>query len=281
MEEIKMQQKNEISSSSSIAASAKIGKNVVVGPGVIIEENVVIGDNCYIDARAILRANVMLGKDSYVGAQCILGELLSDFFSDRIKKQHPLYIGEHALIRSGSILYGDSQIGAYFQTGHRVTVREKAKIKDHVNLGTLSDIQGDCLIEEYVHIHSNVHIGMKTHIEKYAWIFPYVVCTNDPTPPSEVLKGAHIGEFAVVCTGSLLLPGVRVGKDALVAAGTVVTKDVPEMAIVKGNPGKIAGQVTRIQNDEGKQVYPWRYSFKRGMPWQDSDYQSSSHQVLK
>ena len=58
------------------------------------------------------------------------------------------------------------------------------------------------------------------------------------------------------------------------AAGTVVTKDVPEMAIVKGNPGKVSGQVTRVLNEKGEQVYPWRYSFKRGMPWQDSDYQS-------
>lgn len=269
-----MQTKHSISPSALIDSSAVIGENVVIGPGVIIGENVTIGDNCYIDTGAILRNHVTIGNDSYVGGQCILGELLSDFFSDRIPKEHPLRVGAHALIRSGSILYGGSRIGDFFQTGHRVTVREKSCIGDHVNLGTLSDVQGDCVIEDYVHMHSNVHIGMKTHIEKYAWIFPYVVCTNDPTPPSEVLKGAHIGQFAVVCTGALLLPGVQIGKDALVAAGTVVTKDVPEMAIVKGNPGKVSGQVTRVLNEKGEQVYPWRYSFKRGMPWQDSDYQS-------
>lgn len=274
-----MQSKNKICPSAWISPTATIGKNVVIGAGTMIGERVTIGDNCYIDSGVIIRNDVTLGRDSYVGAQCILGELLSDFFSDKIPKKHPLQIGAHALIRSGSILYGESQIGEYFQTGHRVTVRENSRIGNHVNLGTLSDVQGDCVIEDYVHMHSNVHVGMKTHIEKYAWIFPYVVCTNDPTPPSEVLKGAHIHRFAVVCTGALLLPGVQIGQDALVAAGTVVTKDVPDLAVVKGNPGKIAGEVTRIRNEQGEQVYPWRYSFKRGMPWKDSDYQSYIDQL--
>lgn len=255
-----------------ISPKALIGKNVTIKDGVIIEDNVTIGDNCYIDYNTIIRENVTLSNNCFIGANCILGELLSDFFPNHINKKHPLLIGGSSTIRSGSIIYGGSTIGNHFMTGHRVTIREHSSIGNHVNVGTLSDIQGDCSIGNYVHMHSNVHIGMKTVIQNYAWIFPYVVFTNDPTPPSEVLLGATVEEFAVVCTGTVVLPGVRIGKDALIGAGTNLTKDAPERSVIVGNPGKVIGEITKIKDSAGHSTYPWRYSFKRGMPWEDSTY---------
>lgn len=263
-----------IASDVKIAKSAKIGKNVEIRDGVIIEDNVTIGDNCYIDYRAIIKENVTIGEHSFVGAQCILGEFLYDFYDGYTNKKHPLCIGRNALIRSGSIIYGDTSIGDCFQGGHRVTIREKTRMGDHVTLGTLSDVQGDCEIGNYVHMHSNVHIGMKTTLKDYVWVFPYVVFTNDPTPPSEVLRGATAEQFAVVCTGTVVLPGVHIGQDALIGAGTNLTKDAPDACVVVGNPGRVVGPVTKIHDENGNQVYPWRYSFKRGMPWKDSDYDS-------
>ena len=122
-------------------------------------------------------------------------------------------------------------------------------------------------------MHSNVHIGQKSVIKDYAWIFPYVILTNDPNPPSENLMGVVIEEFAVVATGAVVLPGIVIGKDALVGAGSVVTKDVLPEAIVVGNPSKNVGSVNKIKNKvTGEQVYPWRYSFDRGMPWEGIGY---------
>lgn len=264
----------QISANAYVSPNAKIGEDVTICAGVHIEDNVTIGDRCYIDYNALIKENVTIGSDSFIGAQCILGEFLYDFFSDYKNKVHPLQLGAHALIRSGSILYGDSQIGDYFQTGHRVTIRENTLIGVHVNLGTLSDVQGDCTIGNYVHMHSNVHIGMKTTLKDYVWIFPYVVFTNDPTPPSETLLGATAEEFAVVCTGTVVLPGVRIGKDALIGAGTTLTKDAAPETIVVGNPGKPVGPVSKVKTADGTSVYPWRYSFKRGTPWSDSDYET-------
>ena len=255
-----------------ISKTAVLGKNVTIKDGAIIEDNVVIGDNCYIDYNAIIKENVVLGEGSFVGAQCILGEFLYDFFEDNSNKKHPLLIGERALIRSGSILYGDNVIGTDFQTGHRVTIREGTKIGNHVSVGTLSDIQGDCQIGNYVRMHSNVHIGMKSQIDDYVWIFPYVVLTNDPTPPSDVLKGVKIEKFACICTSSVVLPGIHIGQDALVAAGANVTKDVPDYAVVMGNPAKQHGFVTDIKDASGQSHYPWREHFSRGYPWKGKTY---------
>lgn len=253
----------------------KIADSAIIKDGVIIGDNVIIEDGVYIDYGAIIKDNVHIKKGTFIGARCIIGEFLSDFFEDRTNKNHQLVIGENSLIRSESIIYGDSTIGDYFQTGHRVTIREKSKIGHHVRVGTLSDIQGDCEIGNYVNMHSNVHIGQKSVIKDFVWIFPYVILTNDPTPPSNNLIGVTIESFAIIATASILLPGVHIGKDALVGAGAVVTKDVNDMKVVVGNPAKEVRDVTEIKDKiSGENAYPWRYSFDRGMPWKGLGYEN-------
>jgi acetyltransferase-like isoleucine patch superfamily enzyme len=247
-----------------VSSNAKIGKNVTLREGVIIEDNVVIGDDSYIDYNTILRENVTLGANSFVGANCILGEFHADFISDRERHVHVTQIGTDAVIRSGTILYGDISIGDFFQSGHRITIREGTRIGDHVSIGTLSDIHGHCEIGNHVRLHSSVHIGQKTIVKDYAWIFPYVVTTNDPTPPSHDLLGVTVEEYACVCTGAIILPGKVIGRDSIVGAGALVTKDVAERAVVIGNPAKYKCQVEDIKDLNGEPHYPWRdYYFRK------------------
>jgi len=250
-----------------------IGKNVTIKDGVIIGENVIIEDNVYIDYGCIIRDNIHIKNGSFIGARSIIGEYLMDFYKNRTNKVHQLVIGENALIRTENVIYGNTVIGDNFQSGHKVTIRENTKIGNNVRMGTLADIQGDCKIGNYVSIHSNVHIGQKSKIKDYVWIFPYVVLTNDPTPPSDEILGVIIESFSIVSTGSILLPGVHIHEDALVGAGAIVTKDVAKETVVVGNPAKEVCSVRAIKNKiTGKSVYPWRYSFKRGMPWENSDF---------
>lgn len=250
-----------------ISKSATICENVYLG------KNITIEDGVYIDIGTIIRDNVHIKRNTYIGARCILGEYLVDFYNDRINKHHPLVIGENSLIRSETIIYGDNTIGNFFQTGHRVTIREHSEIGHHVRVGTLSDIQGYCRIGNYVNLHSNVHIGQKSNIHNFVWIFPYVVLTNDPTPPSETMLGVTVNEFAVIATSSTILPGINIGKDSLVGAGAVVTKNVEDKTIVVGNPAKVVGDITKIKDKaSGKNIYPWRYTFNRGMPWKKLGY---------
>lgn len=251
-----------------IENDVSIGKNVSFGHNVIIESCCSIGANTYIGDNTIIRFCTTIGENSNIGANCIIGEYQMDFYKDHKRHIHPLIIGDNALIRSGSIVYNGSTIGNNFQTGHQVNIRENSLIGNNVSIGTLSDVQGYCTIGNYVRAHSNVHIGQKTVIEDYVWIFPYVVFTNDPTPPSEVMIGVHVHSFAIIATGTILLPGVDVGQDALIGAHTNVTKDVPPYAVLVGNPGKVVSDVRNIINKvTGEHVYPWREHFDRAMPW--------------
>lgn len=257
----------KIGKNTTVAASAQIAEDVYIG------DNVVIEDNVFIDIGCIIRDNVHIRKGTRIGARCILGEYLQDFYEKLENAWHPLTIGAESLIRSETIIYGDSTIGDFFQTGHRVTIRENTMIGDHVRVGTLSDIQGYCTIGNYVNIHSNVHISQASLIHDFVWIFPYVVLTNDPQPPSEICMGVEIGEFAVVCTHSVVMPGLHIGKDALIGAGSIVTKNVPQETVVFGNPAKPHGSVRDICSKDGTPVYPWRNVFDRGMPWAGIGYE--------
>lgn len=267
--------------------SATLGKNVIIGENVILGENISIGSNCiiednvvlnnnvFIDSNTIIRSNVTLGANAFIGSNCIIGEYWMDYCVGRQKHKHPLLIGENSLIRSGSIIYAGSEIGSDFQTGHHVTIREKSKIGSHVSVGTLSDIQGNCVIGNYVRMHSNVHIGQLSVIDDFVWIFPYVVLTNDPTPPSEEFVGVHVSPFSIIATGALIMPGLEIGQDALVAAGAIVTKNVEAYAVVMGNPAKKTSDVRNVKNKvTGKPVYPWRHYFSNYMPWSDTDFES-------
>ena len=269
----------KISSSAIIGKNVALGENVEVGERVVIKDGCIIGNNVvlcndvYIDYNVIIRDNVTIKECGTIGARCVLGEHLADFYEDRNNKCHPLVIGENALIRSESIIYGSNTIGDNLQTGHRVTIRENSKIGKHVRIGTLSDIQGDCEIQDYVNMHSNVHVGQKSIIKKYVWFFPYVILTNDPNPPSTTLIGVTIEEFAVVSTGSIILPGVTIKSGSLVGAGAIVTKDIEAGMVAVGNPAKMRCPVEKIvDNISGENIYPWRYTFDRGMPWQGIGY---------
>ena len=257
-----------------IGEGVSIGDDVVIRHNCIIEDGVTIGSGSYIDSNTILRSGVSLGENSNIGSNCILGEYGMDFYRDHVSGALPLTIGKGALIRSGSILYAGSSLGDHFQTGHQVTIREKAQIGDHVSIGTLSDIQGNCRIGNYVRLHSNVHIGQLSVIDDFVWIFPYVVLTNDPTPPSENFVGVHVHSFAIVATGSIIMPGLDIGQDALVGAGAIVTKPVPNYAVAVGNPAKVISDVRQIKNKiTGEAVYPWRKHFSHYMPWAETGFE--------
>ena len=264
-----MNNNKQVGENSIISKKAFIGDNVTIGHNCIIEDNVVIKDGTFIDSNTIIRSWVTIGEDSFIGSNCILGEYWLDYCQDHQKHKHPLTIGKKALIRSGSIIYAGSSIGEQFQTGHHITVREKTQIGNNVSIGTLSDIQGNCIIGNYVRLHSNVHIGQLSVIDDFVWIFPYVVLTNDPTPPSEHFEGVHVHSFAIISTNCIIMPGLDIGQDSLIGAGAIVTKSVEPYVVAVGNPAKAVSDVRKIKNKyTGEPVYPWREHFCKYMPWE-------------
>ena len=129
-------------------------------------------------------------------------------------------IGANAIIRSHTVIYAGNQIGANFQTGHAVMLRESNEIGDDVSIGTQSNIEHHVKIGNRVRIHSRVFIPEYSILEDDAWVGPGVVFTNDLYPPTpSALKGPHLMPGARIGANATLLPGVIIGRNALVGAG--------------------------------------------------------------
>lgn len=244
------------------------GSNIHISPTAIIGNNVKIGDN------TVVYDNVVIGDNTIICNDCVIGEPLNDYYYNEENYVNPkTIIGAGSLIRSHCIIYAGNEIGENFQCGHRVTIREYMKIGKHCRVGTVSDLQGYSEIGNYVSMHSNVHIGMHSKIGNYCWIYPYTVFTNDPTPPSDICVGPTVGDFSIVATHCLLLPGVKIGKHCLVGACSMVSKNVDDYQVAVGSPAKMVKDVRDVKDRKtGEPHYPWPNRFDRGMPWKDMDF---------
>jgi acetyltransferase-like isoleucine patch superfamily enzyme len=162
----------------------------------------------------------------------------------------PTVVGPNAVIRSHSVIYAGNVIGRNFQTGNKVNIRESNRIGDDVSVGTLSVIEHHVEIADKVRIHTQVFIPEYSVLEEGCWIGPNVVFTNAKYPLApgvkDQLAGPVIRRGAKIGANVTLLPGVIVGENALVGAGSVVVRDVPPGAVVVGNPGRIIGQVSEL-----------------------------------
>jgi acetyltransferase-like isoleucine patch superfamily enzyme len=191
-------------------------------------------------------ANVTLGEGSVVEDFCIVGT------PPRGMKDGDLAttIGESAVIRSHTVVYAGNVIGKNFQTGNKVNIRESNRIGNNVSVGTLSVIEHHVEIADNVRIHTQVFIPEYSVLEEGCWIGPNVVFTNAKYPLApgvkDSLAGPTIRKGAKIGANVTLLPGVVIGENALVGAGSVVVRDVAPGAVVAGNPARVIRQISEL-----------------------------------
>lgn len=245
---------------------------------VFISDKAIIGDNVKIGDNTVIYDNVQIMSNTIIANDCIIGEPVQAYYDDIDHYENPpTKIGPDSLIRSHCIIYCGCEIGSGFSTGHRVTIREYTKFGIQCRVGTVSDIQGYATFGNYCWLHSNVHIGQHSTIGNFVFIYPYVVFTNDPTPPSEICIGPTVGDYSQIAVFSVLLPGVKIGKHCLVGAGSVVGKDVDDYQLVVGSPAVFKKDVHQIKDRvTGDSHYPWPQRFSRGMPWSNIGFQEWS-----
>ncbi len=227
----------------------------------IVEDGANLGKDVEIGPFSIIRSEADIGDGAIIDGHCDIG------YPTPLAMGKRLCLGNNARIRSHSILYVGSRFGENLVAGHRVTIREGTVVGKNFIVGTLSDIQGDCVFGDYVRFHSNVHIGKGSILRDFVWIFPYVVLTNDPHPPSDTMIGPTIDSFAAIATMSVILPDIQIGAGALVGAGSIVGQNIAPHRIAVGNPAKDVGATQKIRlRNGGGPAYPWPRHFRRGYP---------------
>lgn len=151
--------------------------------------------------------------------------------------------GQHCVIAP------DAEIGEGTRIGNFVFIRDKTRIGTNCTIGSYVDLEGEVTIGNNVSLQSACYLTRGVIVEDDVFCGPRVATMNDKRichrRPNlqwvrlspKICRGARVGG------GTLLLPGVTVGANAFVGAGSVVTKDVPEGAIVVGNPARVVGWV--------------------------------------
>jgi|TARA_Y100000310_G_scaffold175217_1_gene175273 acetyltransferase-like isoleucine patch superfamily enzyme len=169
---------------------------------------------------------------------------------------------EKAYIHPTADVSKDAKIGSNTKVWHQCQVRENAVIGDNCIIGKNVYIDHDVKICSNVKIQNNCSIYHGCEIEGGVFIGPHVCLTNDKTPRAITGNGTLkedkdwevnkilVKEGASIGAGSVLLPGIMIGEFAMIGAGSVVTKNVPDHALVYGNPAKIEGYVDK----NGKKV---------------------------
>lgn len=238
-----------------------VASSSYIHPSALVDPRAELGARVTIGPYSVVHANVQLGDDSSVGAYCELGCPAHDPSQGGI-----LVIGNHALIRSHSVFYEGAVLGDHLVTGHHVTVREQTKAGVAFQIGSLGDVQGHCVIGDFVRLQSNVMICKHSTIHDFVWLLPHVVLTNDPHPPSEVMKGVTIERYVAVGANAVILPGVTVHEEAVVGAQSAVTRDVDKATVVAGVPARHVCGTHEIMLKDGSNepAYPWRRHFHRG-----------------
>jgi len=190
--------------------------------------------------------NVAIGEGAVIGPYVVIGEPPRGAGAGELAT----VIGPGAVIRSHTVIYAGNIIGARFQTGHGALLREHNRIGDDVSIGSHAIIEHHVMVGQGVRIHSNVFIPEYAILEDGAWVGPCVVFANARYPLSpdakKTLAGPHLLPRAKIGANATLLPGVTIGRDALVGAGAVVVHDVPDGAVVVGNPARVVKYVREI-----------------------------------
>ena len=225
---------------------SEIGKLEERFPGVIF------GQYCKI------YPNVTIGEGSRIEDFCVIGMPSRG----REPGDFPTEIGREAILRPFTTIYAGTRIGDRLQTGQGASIREKNVIGDDVSIGTHSVLEFRNRIGNRVRIHSLCFLEMVT-IEEDVFIAPGVVFTDDLHPMcpryQDCLGGAKVETRAKIGAQSTILPGVTIGRSALVSAGSLVTKDVPQGTVVAGQPAKVLKKIEDLVCHPGyyEKPYVW------------------------
>lgn len=183
--------------------------------------------------------HVQLGDGTVVQPYCLIGLPPAAAGAEAVAT----LIGANSLLRSHTVIYAGNTIGTNFQTGHHVMIRECNTIGDQVSIGTGTVIEHHVRIGNRVRIHSQAFVPEYSVLEDDCWIGPNVVLTNalHPLCPAvkQCLRGPTIGRGAKIGANAVLLPDIVIGAGALIGAGSVVVENVPDHAVVAGNPGRV------------------------------------------
>jgi acetyltransferase-like isoleucine patch superfamily enzyme len=237
------------------AIGLTLGDGVDLGSGVEIAPHVTIGDGARIGAATRIGAGTVVQPGTVVGEGCVVEEhvvlgkrpRLAAHSSAPRTELPGLEVGAGVTVCAGAIVFAGARVAGGCILGDQSHVRERSSLGERTVIGRGSSVDNDVTIGTRVRVQTLVYLTAFTVVEDDVFVGPGVCTTNDSTmarhTPGGPLHGALLRRACRVGGGVVLVPGVEIGEEAFIAAGAVVTKDVPARAVVMGVPGRAVRDV--------------------------------------
>ena len=231
---------------SGIHPSATIAADATLGEGCVIGANARIGSGCRIGHWVVIHPDTVVGNDVRIDDHATLGKLPMKAANSATTKDQelpPLTVGELSIVGTGVVLYRGASIDAKVLMADLATVRENVTIGRGTIVGRGVTVENFCSVGRYCKLESECYITAYSTLEDRVFIAPGVATSNDnfvgrTQERFKHFKGVTVKKGGRVGAGTVTLPGVTIGEDALVAAGSTVTKDVEPRMIVMGKPAR-------------------------------------------
>lgn len=230
-----------------IHPDTSIGQDVTIGLYTVIEENVEIGDGSVIGHHVIIHKGSIIGRNVRVDDNATIGKLPMAARRSKTTQSgrtlEPVRIGDNTIIGTGAIIYAGSIIGTSVLIADTASIREDVRIGDFTIIGRNASIDNKVAVGARCKIQTDVYICAYSEIGDDCFIAPCVATSNDNyagrwKERTRYYKGVTVRDGGRIGVNATILPGKIINPDGLAAAGSVVTKDIPEAVIVSGNPAR-------------------------------------------
>jgi acetyltransferase-like isoleucine patch superfamily enzyme len=234
---------------------ARIGAGTTWGEHCVFGANVVLGRNCQIGNHVVFHDDTVVGDGVRIDDHAVLGKLPMRAASSATTKDAafpPLTVGDGCIVGTAVVLYRGLKLGRRCLVADCATVREEVTIGDRTIVGRGVTVENECTIGRFVKLESECYITAYSTIEDRVFIAPGVITSNDnfvgrTEERKKHFKGVTVKKGGRVGAGTVILPGKTIGEDAMVAAGSVVTRDIPPRKLAMGSPARVVRDVPTEQ----------------------------------
>lgn len=238
-----------------IDPAATIGSGTRLGRGVVIEAGAVVGRDCRIGHHVIVREGSLIGDEARLDDFVSIGKWPLRAVNSILKPSQelpPASIGPRCLLGTGATVYRGAVLGANVLVADQASVRERVAVGDFTIVGRGVVIENDCQVGRYCKLETEAYITAYSLLEDRVFIAPQVTTTNDrfigrTEERFHHFKGVTVRRGGRIGAGAVILPGLTVGEDALIAAGAVLTRDAPPRMILLGSPARAVRPVPEEQ----------------------------------
>lgn len=230
-----------------IHPSAQIGSGTRCGHNCVVLTNVRIGTGCEIGHGVIIHPDTIIGNNVRIDDNSVIGKLPMKAAMSAITRDQQLpacEIGDMCLIGTLTVIYRGARLGPKVMIADLASVREEVAIGEYTIIGRGVTVENRVTVGRRCKIETEAYITALSEIEDGCFIAPEVTFTNDnflgrTKDRFKYHKGVTLKRGARVGANVTVLPGITIGDDALVAAGSIVTRDAPSKTIVLGSPAKV------------------------------------------